>query len=133
METNKKLEDFVNQIMSNDELEAPSSSFTDAILNRVESVSNSKITVYKPLISKQVWFLIISCFIGLAGYVYLKEPVSNSKTLETIDFSKISFNPFEYTDIVISGTTLYAVLFLAIMLCVQIPVLKYYFNKRLSI
>jgi uncharacterized membrane protein len=129
----KKFSSFVDQLMANDTLEQPSADFTDHLMSKIEAISTSTATVYKPLIPKAVWVTVFVAMGVLIGYIYLKEPVGNSKLLEAIDFSKIAKNPFANVSFNFSKTLMYAMVLLALMIGIQIPLLKNYFNKRMAI
>lgn len=127
----KNIEAFIDKLMSADTLEQPSVNFTDKVMSQVEAVSNTKAIVYKPLISKTVWFIIIGAFIALAGYLTINETKANNSWFNRFDWSNVSFNLFENVSSNLSSTLMYAVVFLAIMVSVQVPLLKHYFNKRM--
>jgi len=129
----KKIEIFIDKLMSADRLEQPSLDFTDNVMLKVEAISNSTATVYKPLISKSVWLLIAVSFVALVGYIYLKEPITSSGWLDRFNLSNITMNPLENVSFNFSKTLAYAMVLLAVMLSIQIPLLKHYFNKRLAI
>ena len=128
----KKIEAFIEKLMSVDTLEQPSVDFTDMVMTKVEAVANSQATVYKPLIPKAVWFLIIGGFITLVGYLTTNESEVNSSWLNRFDWSKVSLNLFENVSSNLSSTLMYAVVLLAIMISIQVPLLKYYFSKRIT-
>lgn len=130
IENNKNLETLVDKLMANDTLEKPSANFTDNILSQLEVKTQSQKFVYKPLISKHVWSVIVVVVFSAIGYVYLKEPVMNSEILDKVNLSNLFKNPFANITIEFSKTLIYAVIFMALMLCIQIPILKNYFNKR---
>jgi hypothetical protein len=125
---NKNIEAIIDKLMSADSLEQPSLDFTDKVMSKVNAISNSSVTMYKPLIPKSVWFVIVGAFIALVGYIYLNEPTTNSTWLDGLEIS----NPLENVSFNFSTTFMYAVVLLAIMLSIQVPFLKYYFNKRMS-
>jgi hypothetical protein len=127
----KKIEAFIDKLMSADSLEQPSLDFTDNVMSKVEAIFNSTATVYKPLISKPVWILIITGFIALVGYIVFNEPSSSSGLLERFDLSNVS-NPLENISFNFSKTLMYAMVLMAVMFSVQIPILKHYFNNRMS-
>ena len=126
----KKIEELVDKLMSADRLEQPSIDFTTNVMSKVEAISNSKATVYKPLIPKYVWYMLFCSLGALVAYVYLKDPVVNSEWLKKIEFSKLAFNPFENLSVNSSKTMMYSLVLLAIMVGVQVPLLKNYFNKK---
>lgn len=132
MERNeKKIEAFIDKLMSADALEQPSIDFTDKVMSKVETISNSTVTIYKPLISKPVWILIITGFVALVGYVIFKEPTTGSGMLERFNLSGIS-NPLENISFNFSKTLMYAMVLMAVMFSIQIPILKQYFNSKMS-
>ena len=128
----KKIEAFIDKLMSADSLEQPSLDFTDKVMSKVEAISSSTATVYKPLISKSIWYIIIGSFVALVGYIYLKEPVINNGWFNRFDLSNFSINPLENVSFNFSKTLIYAVVLLAVMVSIQIPLLKHYFNKRMA-
>jgi len=131
MEDDKKIEAFIDKLMSHEVLEKPSVNFTDNVMSKVEAISNSTATVYKPLISKSVWAIILLGFVALVGYVIFNEPSANSSWLDRIDLSGVS-NPLEHISFNFSKTLMYAMVFFALMFSIQIPLLKQYFNNRMS-
>jgi len=128
----KKIEAFIDKLMSADSLEQPSLDFTDKVMSKVEAISSSTATVYKPLISKSIWYIIIGSFVALVGYIYLKEPVINNGWFNRFDLSNFSINPLKNVSFNFSKTLIYAVVLLAVMVSIQIPLLKHYFNKRMA-
>ncbi|WP_296382040.1 hypothetical protein [Winogradskyella sp.] len=125
----KKIEAFIDKLLSNEVLEQPSLDFTDKVMSKVEAISTA--TVYKPLIPKSVWTLIAIGFIVLIGYMIFKEPSANNSWLDRFNLSSVS-NPLENISFNFSKTLMYAMVFLAVMLSIQIPLLKHYFDKRMA-
>ena len=128
----KKIEYFIDKIMSEDVLEQPSLDFTNAVMSKVEAISISDATVYKPLISKPVWILILGSFTALIGYVILGNNATTASCTDRLELPNVSFNFFENVSSNMSSTLMYAVVLLAIMISIQIPLLKHYFNKRMT-
>lgn len=131
----KKIEELSDRLMKESSLEKLSFNFTDAVMKEVNQVSVSKITEYKPLISKQIWVLIASALL-----VVLYIIVNNSNPSETNLFDVINFNAlFEhqfitsFSSITVSKTVMYTIVLFGLMLCVQIPILKNYFDRRLEV
>ncbi|WP_339755872.1 hypothetical protein [uncultured Winogradskyella sp.] len=125
----KKIEAFIDKLLSNEVLEQPSFDFTDKVMSKVESIPS--VTVYKPLITKSVWTFLILGFVLLVGYVILKEPSGNNSWIDRLNLSSVS-NPLENIAFNFSKTLTYAMVLLTIMLGIQIPLLKHYFNKRMA-
>lgn len=122
----KKIENLIDQLMTNDSLEQPSIDFTKIVMSKVEAVSNSTATVYKPLISKSVWFIILGSYVALVAYIYLKEPITNNGWFKRFEWSGVTPN------LNFSSAVIYAFVLLAMMVGVQVPLLKHYFNKRMA-
>ncbi len=125
----KKIETFIDKLLSDEVLEQPSFDFTDKVMAKVDAISS--VTAYKPLIPKSVWILIALSFIMLVVYVIFKEPSVNSSWLDRFNLSGVS-NPLENISFNFSKTLMYAMVLLAVMLSIQIPLLKHYFNSRMS-
>ena len=133
METNdKRIEKFVDRLMSNDQLETTSSNFTGDVLSKIEHLSASKATVYKPLIPKPVWWVLGLGLVGLFVYMFMVNPQGDYSITETLGLSLPEFNPFQNIDVSFSKTLVYAIVLPAIMLSVQIPLLKHYVNRHLG-
>ena len=130
---NEALEKFIDKVMSHTTLEQPKSDFTESLMAKVETLSGGIEKVYKPLIPKFVWWSIGMAFIALVGYTYFKEPVSSSGWIKQLNLSHISMNPLESMSFNFSKTMMYAILLLGVMISIQVPLLKYYFNKRMSV
>ncbi len=128
----KKIEAVINKLMSADILDKPSFDFTDKVMSKVEALSNSEITVYKPLIPKYVWWLIVSGFAALITYALFKQPTEASGISERYNLPDMSFNFLEGMSFNFSNTLMYATVLFAIMVSIQIPLIKQYFNSRLS-
>lgn len=128
----KRIEDLVNKLMTADSLEQAPLDFKDKVMAKVDALSNSTATVYKPLIPKYILWLIGTGFIAIIGYLIFKQPTGNSTLSERLNLPEISFNPLEGLSFEFSNTLMYAMVLFAVMLSVQIPILKQYFNNRLS-
>lgn len=128
----KRIEDLVNKLMEADALEQPSFDFTDKVMAKVEALSDSSITTYKPLIPKPVLWTIAAGFLVLVGYVMFGSPSNTESLSEKYNIAQDYQNLLEGISFDFSSTLMYSILFLAIMLSVQIPLLKHYVNNRLS-
>jgi len=127
----KNIEAFIDKLMSTETLEQPSIDFTDNVMSKLEAISNSSATVYKPLISKPVWILIIIGFMTLVGYIIFKEPTTGSSLTERFNLTGIS-NSLENISFNFSKTLMYAMVLMAVMFSIQIPILKQYVNSKMS-
>ena len=133
-ENDKEIEQLVQKLMGNSQLESPSFEFTSKVMQQVNGLSKSESTIYRSLIPRKVWWLLLIAFLALVLYVLLG---AQSKT-----DGWISYVPLENFKIpqwnILSGvefskTAMYGMVMLALMMMVQIPLLKYYFNNRLKL
>ena len=127
----EQLENLVAKAMQKTTLETPSFQFTDRVMAAVNAQPQSIATRYAPLIPKYIWAIIVTSIIGLTGYLWF----SVQPTLQIwprLSFDFMENNPIskELASFTVSKITVYAVLLLAVMFCVQIAVLKRYFDKR---
>lgn len=129
-QTNKHIEHFVEKVMKSSSLEKPSFDFTARVMSQVTSTSSSNVTVYRPLISKTTWVVLILITVGVITYSMFSKDTMSLVWLDKLDFSKVS-NVF--SGIKISNTVMYSLLMFAIMLFIQVPMLKHYYNKRFEV
>lgn len=127
----KNIEKLINHLMKDTTLESPSFDFTSKVMSQVLATQKSDVTTYKPLISKQVF---ITLFIGLAAliaYVLLNGNSTSSNGIINLNYNLLTnFNPVETFRF--SKITTYSVVLTTIMLFIQIPLLKNYFDKRFN-
>ena len=128
----KKIEDLVNKLMANDSLEKAPEHFTDAVMSKLEAVSETKKIVYKPLISKYVWWLLGLGFVALIVNIVLNQSGDSSSLSERYNLPEVSFDFLSKLSVDFSNILMYATLLLALMVAIQIPLLKQYFNQRVS-
>ncbi|WP_323788098.1 hypothetical protein [Psychroserpens sp.] len=132
----KHLDDLSRKVIGKSAVESPSFDFTQRIMTQIKALNTAKATTYVPLISKRIWLLIALGVVAIVGYSIVKAPDSKSSWLKDLSLNQMQFpsiefpNPFAGQDF--SQITVYATLFMLLMLCIQIPLLKQYFNKRLE-
>lgn len=124
---NKDLEKFVDKVMNSATLESPSFDFTAKVMSQVTTTSKGELSVYRPLISKTTWGVILMLTLGIVVISMFSKDSTTFSWLETLDFSIIS-NIF--SGIQFSKTVLYSLVMFAVMLFIQVPMLKHYFDKR---
>ena len=123
-----ELTGLTDKIMKEASLETPSNDFTINVMSRIEELGTS--TVYQPLISKKMWVVIA---LGIAALMFLA--LSGSIESMTL-FSDLRLNFDLYKllpSLSVSSPFMYGVFFLSILLIIQVPFLKYYFDKRLGV
>jgi len=125
----KNIEKLIDHLMKDTTLASPSFDFTSKVMSQVIATKTSAATTYQPLISKQTFLAI---FIGLAAlitYVLWNGNAASNSRLLTLNYNLLSnFNPvktFQFSTI-----TTYTVVLTAIMLCIQIPLLKNYYDSK---
>jgi hypothetical protein len=127
-ESDKYYEKLVDQVMAESTLQKPSADFTSKIMSQILIAEQNKAIVYKPLISKPIWFLIFGCIIAFVGYAIFGVNVEQDDlVVNDLLYSKIeNMTPlFQF-----SKNTSYAVLIVVLMVLIQIPLLKNYYDKR---
>lgn len=128
----KRIENLVNKLMKADNLEKAPLDFTDQVMAKVDTLSKSSVTTYKPLISKPVLYGIAVSFVALVVYILFKSPRDATRLSERYNLPEISLNPLEGLSFDFSSTLMYATVLLAIMVSIQIPLFKRYYNNRIS-
>ncbi|MCK8522012.1 hypothetical protein M0D21_10565 [Aquimarina sp. D1M17] len=114
-------------------LENPSPSFLSNVMNQVETSVSKDTIVYKPLISKKGWIIVLLTVSVLIGALFL---LYNGESV----FNKVNF-PFDYfikfenplSGINFTKTTTYAIVFLALLFFVQIGFLKKRIDKNFAV
>ena len=125
-ESDKNIENLVDKMMAESNLESPSIDFTSRIMAQILAAEKSKIKAYKPLISKQTWFLIIGGLIVLFICAFMTGGEYDMR-INKFYTEKVSHL---FSEIDISKNILYAILIVPLMVLIQIPLLKNYYNKR---
>ncbi len=132
----KYLDDLSRKVIGRSSVESTSTDFTSNVMSQIKAYSKSKVTTYVPLISKRIWILIVLGFLAIVVYAIFKSPDTGSSWLKKWNLEQFQLSNFEFTSpfstLDVSQVTLYATLLMAVMLCIQIPVLKHYFNKRMD-
>jgi len=124
----KQLEKLVDHMMKDSILDSPSNDFTFKVMSQVLATKTNDITEYKPLISKKAMIVIFSVVLALICYSLFLDNTASQYRIPHFDF--IPFNnltkSFQF-----SKVTTYSVVLTAIMLFIQIPFLKNYFDRKI--
>ncbi|MDY2587248.1 hypothetical protein [Winogradskyella aquimaris] len=128
----KRIEDLVNKLMAYDSLEKAPEHFTDEVISKIESLPKTKAIVYKPLIPKYVWWLLAGGFMALIANIVFNRPSDTASLSERYNIPDVSFDFLSNISFSFSSTLMYATVFLALMVAIQVPLLKQYFNQKLS-
>lgn len=129
---NKELEKLVDRMMSDATLESPSLDFTSKVMSQVLSTKTSNSTVYKPLISKSVFMAVFGSVFLLFFYVINFGKTTTESWFTFFNYSKL-YNNWFLSNFTISKISMYAVVVLMIMFCIQIATLKNHFDKRFEV
>ena len=131
----KQIEELVERSMKTQSLESPSSNFTSMVMKQVHALEQSRVTVYKPLISKPMWFAMFVVTLLVVAYIIFGMKTTETGLLNFIDLSILTDNKLSsaMSGFKVSKTVLYSVVLFGIMLFIQVPILKNYFNKRLTV
>lgn len=134
-QVDKNIEVLADKMMKELAIESPSLDFTNAIMDHVEAIERKEITTYKPLIPKYLWFVVGFVLVAITGYLVVNNTGSETSLFRSLDYSKITNNTItqSVSEFKMPKTLMYGILFLGIMICVQVPFLKYYFDKRLRV
>lgn len=130
----KHLDNLSRKVIGESAIENPSFDFTQTVMSQITALNSSKATTYVPLISKRVWSLLAIVFVGVLGYLVLGSSNVESGWLSEIGIDR--FLNYEISNPLsgfnMSQTMIYSIVLFGLMFCVQIPLLKRYFDKRLE-
>lgn len=125
----KHIEKLIDKMMKDQTLETPSFDFTSKVMNQVMASKKSQAFTYKPLISKKILFYILGSLAILIIYSLFYDAPGSIKWIPHIDFIPMRMpqltGKFEF-----SKVTTYSVVLTTLMLLIQIPLLKNYFDKK---
>lgn len=126
-------EALIDKVMKHSTLETPDFNFASVVMAKVDTIKLISLTTYEPLISKRAWLMVFGIFLLFVVYVIWFGKPEASGWVDTMDFDFLSANNFSeiFNGIQLSKTTSSSILMFALMLLIQIPLLKYYFDKRL--
>ena len=127
MKNDEKIEKFTKRIFDEIGLEKPSSSFVKNVMGEIEVLSDTKRIAYKPLISKNVWFVILASCIGL--FLWTAINPAESVIFQNV---KINMDLNIFKNLVFSDTVIYGISVLGILCMVQVLFLKYRFDKQIE-
>jgi len=135
MKIDKNIEGFTKYIMKEVDVEKPSIDFLLKVMDAVKLESKASLSiVYKPLIPKSVWVLIVILFLALSVFV-LTGTTINYYLLSQIDVpivdNVLAFDLFK--NIHFSKTFTLSFLVFSAFVLVQLFFIKNYFNNQQSI
>jgi hypothetical protein len=126
----KNIENLVENLMAETSVENPSIEFTAKVMSGIFAVEKNKVFMYKPVISKRIWFIILGGIVALFTFLIFNTPLTftgNNLNLTFLTFDRFlkSLSIFQ-----ISSMTANVILVATIMVFIQIFLLKNYLNKR---
>jgi hypothetical protein len=128
----KQLDDLNRKVMGTSSGEQPSSNFTQNLMTQIHSLNRSSLFRYKPLIATPVWVGLAVLVVTVFGYVFIATSETASETKKNLALNAFLehnlANPFSGLEMSQAGV--YAVVLFCLMLCIQIPILKHYLDKR---
>jgi len=131
----KNIESLTDKMLEDMPIVSPSLDFTNGVMSQVEALESKKLTTYKPLINKRLWFLVGFVLIAITGYLFTNNAANETTLFHALDFSKLTDNTLtqSLSGFTLSKTLMYTIVGFALMVCIQVPLLKHYFDKRLSL
>jgi len=130
----KNIERYVQKVVKESALESPSHDFTSKVMANVLAMDKSKVTVYKPIISKTGWVLIFGGIITTIVYFIITGGTQGEGQTWSFgpgvkDFIKTfsDVHLFQF-----SRTTINVIVLSTILMIIQIILLKNHLDKRLA-
>jgi hypothetical protein len=130
-----QIEKLVDNTMKNSKLESPSLDFTNVVMAQVNALQKSTVTTYQPLISKPWWFAIFVMALLVVLFIIFGSSTNETNWLSFIDISVLTDNKLStaLSGFKVSKIVMYSVVLFGIMLIIQVPILKNYFDKRIAV
>lgn len=130
-----QIEKLIDKTMKSSKLESPSLDFTNIVMAQVNALQKSTVTTYQPLISKPWWFAIFVMALLVVLFIIFGSSTNDTNGLSFIELSKVT--NYKLSNLVpefkFSKTVMYSILLISLVLLIQIPILKNYFNTRLEV
>ncbi len=125
----KILEKLVDNIMKDSQVESPSFDFTANVMSKVLTTKTNEAYVYKPLISRSVFFLVFGSVLLLFIYAFINGESSKDIWTNYLNFS-IAYNNLPISFLNFSEETTYILVLATLMLLIQISFLKKHFDSQ---
>ena len=128
-----KFDQFIQDRIKEEGLEKPSLNFTNTVISKIETLKeHSEVTVYKPLIPKNIWYSGAAIVIMIFSYLLYGNIDMEFIWLPEMKMQQISqLNLAErLPNFNISSIYVYAFIGLAFFVGVQVYLLKNHFDKR---
>jgi hypothetical protein len=127
-----KLDAFTSKMVKESPVEKPSIDFSKNVMDAIYELETEKVVnQYEPLISKKVWALMAMVIVLISVWLWKNTTLQSSGLFAGIDLSNYTHMiSIEIPNFTVSSVTLYAFVFLAIMVFFQIGFIKNYYNRR---
>lgn len=114
-------------------LDSPSINFSKKVMSSVMNVSVYKSVVYKPLISKNAWLIIILLFTVLFLYFAIYNTNNSAQSLYDINFNFVGEYFYQYKSLFsFSAISNKMYLIFSVVLLIQLILIKNYLNRRFA-
>ena len=130
-----RLDAFTRKVVREIPLEKPSKDFSKNVMAEIYALEKRRVSQqYEPLISKKVWLLLLVFFIVMFLWVFNNSEGEATSTFSWVDLSSFTeLISFDFLlNFKVSDVTVYAFVFMAIMVSVQIGYIKNYYNSRFN-
>ena len=126
----KNIEKLVENLMSGTSLDSPSIDFTAKVMSGVFKVEKKKAFIYKPIIPKRAWIIILGTVVALFAFLLFK--TAGTSTGSNFNWAFLNWDklPKVFSGFDFSTLTANVVFTASIMAFIQVFLLKTYFNKR---
>ncbi len=128
----EELDAFAKKYVKEIPTETPSVNFTANLMQKITELESTTIT-YKPLISKKMWFVIITAIIAviIVPFTSSEEPIFtlpefNLSFLEKMNLSGV------FESINISNSVVFLAMIFSVFIFVQIVYLKNHFERQIN-
>jgi hypothetical protein len=128
MNEDKDIERLVEQMMKSQTLEKPTFDFTSNIMAQVTANQKAAAFAYKPLITKQTVLVICGFVLLLVFFVLMTDNSSSSRFMIPFDYTSNLAGLLSHSKVATFSVTVTAV-----MLFVQIALLKKHFYRRFDV
>jgi hypothetical protein len=131
-----KFDQFIQERIKEVGLEKPSLNFTNIVISKIETLrEHSEVTVYKPLIPKNIWYSGAAIVIAIFAYLVYGNIDIEFNLLPEMNMQQIGqLNLLDrLPNLNISNIYVYAFIGLAFFVGVQVYLLKNHFDKRYSL
>lgn len=124
-----ELEKWVDHWMENSTLESPSADFTANIMVQIATNTASEATTYRPLLSTFTIFGIIISALAIILYGIINNTSSSISWIPNWNWSAFQNYSF-WNTLQFSKATTYCFVATTLVVFIQIPILKSYYEKR---